>query len=690
MSGLVGGQAGGASCPTATTDPQIPAPGASVTSVNSQVGAVTVAAGDAGLKVKQGGGVITLDQVLADETAAGTVVWYAIDGVNGVDATGASSIVSQAAAALTAWKTFAGFARSFPRIGNGQKPVIAIAAGTYAGGLDVFLLGTIGYANDFPLIVGTVTNATASSVAFAGDANDRIMAGFVTATGMNVTGYNPVAAFSQSAMKCLAVGGGAPGFPSETAAPVPMGWRIRFDVATTTAALRNFATPIIGIAASDTLTLVQPVTTGGGLPAVPVGTDVFYIEMAGVNVGATRLQTDGRAGLAVSDTGLPQVVGVQFGGSSEVGSPFRLIGCSGSFQVRARLDTPFVLFDETGTQRIVGCGLRATGTLFFFYTLDTPNPNNANACIVAAGNVSWNCSLIFSMSNGSYIAGGVTLDNIKGDVSIDPANAQLLTQFGGRTANNQSAVRIRGTIAGPVAGNAALWVLASDVTFQRVDISGLGAFPCIKVLGLSRFCVSDGLTSLSGGNTDVGMDMTNAQGCTIFIARTPTITGNLGDVRLPDGTIQSWANLALGFVDSAGNRYIGLGALNVPTVPTTFSGALLGGAAQVTAYLANAGIIGAVNQTTLFQWPSSNRVALRLRGNMLANNATGTVTATLLKNGVATAQQISWGAGVTGTALDRTHPIVFSETDTYDIQVQNAGADVGKVSSLSVALEWVS
>ncbi len=53
----------------------------------------------------------------------------------------------------------------------------------------------------------------------------------------------------------------------------------------------------------------------------------------------------------------------------------------------------------------------------------------------------------------------------------------------------------------------------------------------------------------------MGLDLTASQGSRIYIGGTgTTVTGNLGDVRLADGTIITWAQARAGVIDTAGNQ----------------------------------------------------------------------------------------------------------------------------------------
>jgi hypothetical protein len=182
-----------------------------------------------------------------------------------------------AAAGAVAKKTIAGLAAIFPKVGNGRLVEIVIAAGDYhtGAGIETVLSGVVGYAPGCPVVRGTVTDATAGSVKFAGTVADVTMDGAVTVTGLNAPGYNCGSGTSATTLNNVTkVGGAGPALPNEP--NPPDGWRVRFDSATVTAALRNACRQICNVQGGDTVTLQS------ALPAVPAGGDVFYIEQAGV------------------------------------------------------------------------------------------------------------------------------------------------------------------------------------------------------------------------------------------------------------------------------------------------------------------------------------------------------------------------------------------------------------------------
>ncbi len=207
--------------------------------------------------------------------------FFAVDSTRPDDSGAGFSDVSMAAAGAVAKKTFAGLLAILPRQMNGRAFEIAINAGDYsAQDFNALFAGMVG-ADPLSVVRGTCTLASAGSVKFAGDINDVRQMGFTTATGMNAAGYNPTAA-TGTTLTLTKVGGGAPAFPAEPA--LPQGYRNRFDVATTTVGLRNTSRlnwKVTAGAIQFSDNVADNITTAN--------TDVVYVEMPGVLVGAFNL-----------------------------------------------------------------------------------------------------------------------------------------------------------------------------------------------------------------------------------------------------------------------------------------------------------------------------------------------------------------------------------------------------------------
>jgi len=220
-----------------------------------------------------------------------------------------------------------------------------------------------------------------------------------------------------------------------------------------------------------------------------------------------------------------------------------------------------------------------------------------------------------------------------------------------------------------------------------LSITGAGAGPAITIEG--RCIVAfNGVVSGATGNTDVGMDLTLSRGSLILLTTPPTVTGTLGDVRLPNGIIVTWAQLAVtGYHDSNGNKIMGTNAVSAVSI-TQFAGSIIGAVGAVVSYLADTGPIAA-NQIVPLRRPTSLRLATRLRVTNLVNTSANAVTVTLYQNGVATLMQVTIPAATAANVKfsDLAHQILFADGDDYDLRMDDA-ADVAGVVTVSAALEW--
>jgi hypothetical protein len=655
---------------------------AGTSSVNGATGAATLAVAE-DLTLAGVAPALTIGQTLAAtwslpvSSATPNIRWYALDGVNGNDANAGFSDTSAAAAGAVAVQTAAQLNRILPVNGKGRNCVVMIAAGTYAEPAS-FTTGRSGY--NYLIIRATVTNATAGSTAFLDNTADRSQNGNVTATGMNVSGYNPTGTPTNQTIQCLVVGGGAPGFPAQVPISLPGGARLRFDSATATAALRGIKRVVKQTTGTDTLIL------DATLPAVPVASDVFYLEMPGaiflsMNVSGFQGANAGNsfvvAGLQTNGT-TSGARGIQGDGNYQLCNCWQ--GNVNAMSIRGGYvggDMQYTYPDGT-TVQTNGC-VRTIGSLAlgflqnFGFSGTGPYANSISMSRSGDGEF-----------HGAFVAiAGFTTGKMGFAPTVDADPDGI-----GTTAAEVGSGYGPCLILGP--GVNAGIDLGCPYVINTITITGMGSKPAIQPNFIGGSLYLNGTIAGSTGNSDVGLDLTNASNVTIVVrGSAPTVTGTVGDIRLAGGQITTWANALLGLVDSSGNRFIGP-SNDAATIPTTFSGALLGGASAATSSLANAGFVSPVNQPTPFNWPSSNRIALRLRATAPSNTATTTVTLTLYKNGAATAQTVSWAAAGTGAKVDAAHPIFFADGDTYDLRLTNTGADVGAVTPVAAAIEWVS
>jgi hypothetical protein len=622
---------------------------------------------------------MTFRQNVGADWDAAVMRVYAIDFANGNDAnegfaTPASSSAGDyatacAAAGAVAKKTFAGLAAIFPRVGNGRLVEIVIANGgvntaqTYTGGLDLILNGSVGWATGNPVVRATGTNTNAGAVAFAGTNAEVDYAGAVTVTGLNAAGYNPTGAATTTSVPCTLNGGGAPALPAEPAAP--LGWRIRFDINTTTAALRGICRQISSVSATTTVGVQT------ALPAVPAIGDVFYIEQPGVVCGAFTM---GSFGLGTPQTGA-QISGIRSTGTVIVSdSHFRLnfFGANAlAIQGLAILACAQTLIHPVLGTRTIGGGIRSEGAVSC--NISTGQLGTLAGC-VAVGNTTFFAATQLVWGAGGYTGASITFQSCQLPLGVDVATTPQIG-ISAATAVPRIVGRLNCT--------------AIRATIANVEITGAGANPAIKLTGKCEIIISQGAPSGATGNTDVGLDLTAARGSMVILASTPTVTGSLGDVRLAGGQIVTWAQaIATGIVDSAGNRI--LGTAGVPSQsPTPFSGTVVGGVGAVLTYFADTGPAAANNAVQLRR-ATSFRLATRLRVGVSANTSGNAIVVTLYKNGVATAMTVTILAGsVAGTKfVDSAHPILFLDGDDWDVRGDNAGADLLTACSVAGVVEW--
>lgn len=580
-----------------------------------------------------------------------TVRTFLLDPVNGNDGNvGYSDGAGPYNPAALAKKTIAGLKAVFPVSFSARSFRLIMAAGTYTVGLDQLINGATGIGST-SLIRGTATNATANTTAFSDDANDRIYQGWTTAPGMNGPGYKPTGVPTTTVIQCLTAGGGAPGFGAEPA--IPLGMRIRFDGnAPTQAALRNVCRVIGQVSGTDTLTM------DSALPAVPVATDVFYIEIGGLSF----------PGHAISPVATGLTPGLQICGITSTSSltiatgDIALVGCR-----------------TTTVLSVTGPGRYSETSSFF----DTTGGSaiQIGGCVRTDTAASYQRST--SLSLGSHVSVGVvTIAGIQSTPITTGGTFVLAGGFGpgdcgalGLFANSGGRIIGPGTQLANINLNGR-WQFGSSP--NPLTLTGAGAKPAIRIsqgqFNYVQF-VNAGVVG-STGNNDVGMDCAASRLGIFVLSMVPTVTGALGDVRVGGGLIVTWAQLAAGFIDANGNIFVG--TTGATRNVGAFSGVLKNaGGAAVSTFAANYSAGQTANQATAQQYPVSVRLITKLR--LCAPSGTpadSSLVATLYKNGVATTMTCTIAANQAAgsKASDTAHPILFADGDTYDVKVNGASA----------------
>jgi hypothetical protein len=503
----------------------------------------------------------------------GSPRYFAVDDATGSDSALCYSDLSQATAAATPCKTIARALQLLPKAGAGRGARVAINAGTYASDTTMDLSGYSGYVS--LVITATGTVASAGATAFAGDTNDLTAAGMKIASGTNSGGYNStaysVASDGTPTMTVQIAGGGSPGFGAMPA--YPYGSRFRWSSTTATTALRNTASGVLYVSGGNTVILSTAWATN------PSGSDVGYFEVPSVS-GPTTTLIAHSSGASSAATSSLQLVGISLGRVDASYSSVRFTGCEAT-SVTSEASTLYVSEAyiaypvASPFQYTVGNGLRNTaisaraGAVFF--TAWESTGTSFNTTFLGPSFLQMER---FSSGSQIIVYDG---DRAQGNNIADTFGSNSSTTHGA-TAQVWG-VGSSGTTGVTRAGLA----VYGGLQIGRVRFSNMGSFPAIAIGG-SGFGVH--IQSASGGtgdgNTGVGVDLSpngisgntdGAAGNAIVVVGSPTVTGTAGDVKLPDGTIVTWAQATAGLSDSQGNQIIGAGTAY--PIQQTISGTML-------------------------------------------------------------------------------------------------------------------
>jgi hypothetical protein len=482
----------------------------------------------------------------------GTTRYFACDLLNGNDGADGFSDVSLLDSRNHAVKTLDVFTRQvIPKFGAGRLGRAAVLAGNYASDTILDLSGCSGYKQLDICATADVPSAGAS--AFTGDANDFIAAGMSIADGTSPDGYNVTSYVGTGDGTVIVTlqknGGGAPGFGAMPARPY--GCRIRFGSGTATPELANKCSGVTFLVNSDTIEIAL------GVPAVPTLADVCYFDAPAVTGPTTTIMNHfGGDGTGNPDT---QLLGLQLGFVQMNHSRVRFAGCeaTGFNATDSSIIAGESALDIPSTFRTIGTGLRyrsinARGGSWNLTSC--MGMNLLTSVFFQPGSFVWERS-----SSGAQLilyGGGHAV----GNTIIDAVGTHLSTNHG-------AACRIWGNVAPPQGTKqCGLW-LGGGYRTGRIKFSNMGANPCVRQngTGMASTMSNQIQGSAADGNLDVGLDLSpngrvgdtaGAMGCTIALESLPTVTGTNGDVRLPDGTIVTWAQAMAGLTDGKGNRFI--------------------------------------------------------------------------------------------------------------------------------------
>lgn len=622
---------------------------------------------------------------------------YLVDGVNGVDDAAhagfldggsANFPISGATIAATAKKTLGALLSIFPPYGAGRDVEIIIAnggvntTGTYVDGLHSFMQGTYGYNYKSPLVRGTGTNTTAGATAFAGNAADLAYLGGVTCAGCNSAGYNVIGTPTNQVFQLQKAGGGAAAIPAEPAAPLM--WRIRG--ASTNAQNANVYRAASIVAGTDTVTAA---TAFGTVPTVGNG-DVYFLEQAGVSiaggnfVGPPLVQTAGFQGMIVAGI----IIGTGFN-TSQVGLHFAFSGITGNpGAFDSQIFSQQTYQHSTGGTITCGGGLHVAGAWFQaggrfdVKEFCTETITTVNECSF----VNWKRGSV--AGTGCYFSGAAGTDH------------STVTSIGPADAESQLKCRVLGSASTPGAG-----IVLSNMraVTGNVDVSGVGARPGVLLVNSQVFQAVNSRFTGTTGNTDVGVAFgtTTSNGTSTWNANGNTgntLTGTGGDIRLftPAGVAFTiaWAQAnATGIADGRGSLIVGAGG--GPVGILKFSGAIVSSAIGATvSYLADTGAQLIAANLGAQRYPTSLRLMTRLRVTKLvgAGVLTNNVTATLYKSGVATTMTVTILAADAAFTkyVDSAHPILFLDSDDFDLRLDNAADVLAGILLVSAGLEYAA
>lgn len=453
-----------------------------------------------------------------------------------VEATTGSTLTTCSAVAV---KTLTKARLLIPSNGNGRSLVLLIkpraAGATYRTPGNVAddtlnLTGAVGYAY---LGVRGSTDLTNS-------ASDRITLGAIQpVAGPGGSGAFTVAAGATTSVFSVSAG-------SFGATDAVVGYRFRFDAATTTAALRNVACFINANTGTQ-------ITCGTNITA-PAAGDIGYVEQPGVRMAALINSLDQVAVVAgiactstttASSTWFPN--GSEFAFYENTGAsdnqvlttvfyPTATINAYGGTITVGRLYD-----DETSAQVAVGFGLRTANSsrLSVVYGVLTVG---SSAFVRATASETFSAFELFVGDGGSYFAKGPTI------LSASSAPGQAATSLVGTTSASQRATRF---VLGPVTLGGAMRVQAVDASNSAS--SGIVLNAVAGVRSVYTF------TTVTGGtNTTWGIDANTLTGAQLTFANSNTITGTSGDLQAAGAARITLTDLTLtNVVDDFQNSYIG-------------------------------------------------------------------------------------------------------------------------------------
>lgn len=479
----------------------------------------------------------------------------------GNDTTGAVGIGTTVAAALNAakltpFKTYERLAQVMPQNGNGANMYV-LGKGRTSGASYRNMANTAdqgaSWRNAF---TGYNRICCRSTADFTDTAAERLQLGFVPATGTNATGYNPTGTPTVSVISCQLNGGGAANLPAEgggTGTSSITGYRIRFDAATSTVALRNVCAMIYKNSTTQ-------LTLGTALATAPSTSDVFYIETTELQFGTFTCKLNDSAVSNYIITGERYLVGGSMSGppsSIVLLSACESLGaCSFIRMCDVSMFTNFI--GPEGTASAVGTGGRWVG-----------NMNNSDMMLISINSAAIIGSLTLTnivrftgLCSASVIANGFIHNSPGGSVNNNNSGTQPSSHgIGNFAAAGAAQQRTRITAAG--ASGAGILVVGTGLEIRGVDIANQTG-PVIQIsqaVTASQGCsiVVDDVVSTDGNNTGPVLKMAGQNSLVRWgLVASNTITA-ARDIDMSNGAaVCTFAGLATtNYFDDLGNNVIG-------------------------------------------------------------------------------------------------------------------------------------
>jgi len=490
--------------------------------------------------------IINLRSSLTDAAAkanwsSANVRFFLLDPSGGNDANvgfvdaAAGSTLTPAGLAMASW---AALSRIIPEDGNGLRAVV----------LHKGLGSSISETIDLTKFVGYQSFLYRASTDLTNSTSDRITCGFTQQTvGPNGNGSFTVGAASTTTLLNLAAG-------TIAAEPNVLQYRIRFDAATATAALRNVCVNIT-THTTTSVTLGTPLGTG------PSTSDTFYIEQPGALVTAFKIRGS-VVGADPNDTSLNasvtpsiQVVGLSYssttangclvGGASVAFAGMEGTGATNNAVVSPRIGGYFsssdVYKDEAGNAVTIGMGWR------FKHRLTANGWDNFTSLCTGIMNTAvqpllFNLTL-FSVGARSYFGRGISITQ-SGRPGGGSLLGDLITTTAQPRSNSQNLL-----LTNTSCSVSRFAVTAAGSGHQAIQI-GTGTVGCQVAV--------DGCTGSTGGAH--GMDITGASGSLFVVGQNiaNTITGTFDDFQIGGHVESSWTDYTLtNVIDGLGNRIVG-------------------------------------------------------------------------------------------------------------------------------------